>query len=299
MRLSSLRLVTGCLATTVLFYAGFALALRAYPEFPASAAADGSVAAKLLLPALRGGGSLFFALACAAAIHLAYRALRLTPWFGNRRIADRAATPRQAARELLLGANLLLAAGLQGTAYTLLSELGYTRIYASIDERGWAYAAVSVAIYVLVADTWFYFMHRWFHDSKFIFQNVHRVHHLSVITTPLTSNQVSPIELLVSGSMGIVTVLIVPIAAPVLFVLVVFFTVYQMLFHSGFELFPSGTATHRIGKWLVTPTYHQMHHELYRRHMGLYFTWWDRWLGTYSPDYERRFAAVTRDKGHR
>jgi sterol desaturase/sphingolipid hydroxylase (fatty acid hydroxylase superfamily) len=26
---------------------------------------------------------------------------------------------------------------------------------------------------------------------------------------------------------------------------------------------------------------------------GLYFTWWDRWMGTEHPDYLARFAAAS------
>ena len=27
---------------------------------------------------------------------------------------------------------------------------------------------------------------------------------------------------------------------------------------------------------------------------GLYFTWWDRWMGTENPNYHARFAASVR-----
>lgn len=293
MQRSTLGPVAGCVATTALFYGMFAALLRAHSQFLRSQTVAESVHAKLLFLAQRAGWNIAIALMGAAAIYLAYRILRLTEWFRSRRIADRTATPSQLAREIVLGANLTLAAGLQAAAYTILTELGYSRIYPSIQERGWAYAAASLAIYLLFNDTWFYFAHRWYHDNNFIYEKFHQVHHLSVVTTPLTTNQISPFELLPAGLMGISIVAVVPIAAPVLFALVMFLTLHQMLLHSGFELFPSGTASHPLGKWLVTPTYHQMHHELFGKNMGLYFNWWDRLLGTFSHEYERRFNAVT------
>jgi lathosterol oxidase len=296
MKRSDLFPVIGSIATTAVFYGVFAALLRAHSQFLRSQTGGESVDARLLFLAQRAGWNILIALVGAVAIYLVYRILRLTVWFRNRRIADRAATPSQLAREFVLGANLTLAAGLQAAAYTILTEMGYSRIYPSISERGWAYAAASVAGYLVFNDTWFYFAHRWYHDNTFIYEKFHHVHHLSVITTPLTTNQISPFELLPAGLMGILIVAVLPIAAPVLFGLVVFLTLHQMLLHSGFELFPEGTASHPLGKWLVTPTYHQMHHELFGKNMGLYFNWWDRRLGTFSPDYEGRFRSVTQSQ---
>ena len=147
-----------------------------------------------------------------------------------------------------------------------------------------------------MADAWFYFWHRYYHQSDFVYRNVHALHHLSVVTTPMTNSQVSPWELLPSGLFGVVFVMAVPVAMPVMAFIIIFFTVYQTVFHAGYEIFPRGMSDHWLGQWLVTPTYHQMHHELYDKHLGLYFTWWDKLLGTYSSDYRKRFAQVTTDR---
>ena len=36
-----------------------------------------------------------------------------------------------------------------------------------------------------------------------------------------------------------------------------------------------------------------MHHENGAYNFGVYFTWWDRAMGTIHPDYEARFDQVT------
>lgn len=288
-----LQVVVRAVLVTAVFYAVFAWLLSLHPTWLSSKVPDGAVQSKLWLAVERAIRNGFIVVLTAAGIYCLYRLLGLTAAFKRRRISSDPVSLSQLARELFLTGNLLLAGGIQGMVYTVLTELGYSRIYAQIEERGWLYAVFSIIAYAVASDAWFYFAHRWFHKSDFLYHKVHHTHHMSVVTTPLSTNQVSPLELLSSGLMGALFVVLVPVATSTIFAMVVFFTIYQMLCHSGYELFPAGTPRHAVGKWLVTPTYHQMHHELYDKHMGLYFTWWDRWFGTYSDQYERRFAAVT------
>ena len=46
--------------------------------------------------------------------------------------------------------------------------------------------------------------------------------------------------------------------------------------------------------WINASTHHDLHHATARSNYGLYFTWWDRWMGTEHPDYYARFASVAR-----
>ena len=48
-----------------------------------------------------------------------------------------------------------------------------------------------------------------------------------------------------------------------------------------------------IGKFFSTPTNHIQHHDSFKGNYGLYFNFWDRWMGTNHPDYEKRFREVT------
>jgi sterol desaturase/sphingolipid hydroxylase (fatty acid hydroxylase superfamily) len=34
---------------------------------------------------------------------------------------------------------------------------------------------------------------------------------------------------------------------------------------------------------------HNTHHATARHNYGLYFLWWDRWMGTLDPAYDRRY----------
>lgn len=46
--------------------------------------------------------------------------------------------------------------------------------------------------------------------------------------------------------------------------------------------------------WLTTTTHHDLHHSEGNHNFGLYFTWWDRWMGTEHPQYKERFRAVAK-----
>jgi sterol desaturase/sphingolipid hydroxylase (fatty acid hydroxylase superfamily) len=35
-----------------------------------------------------------------------------------------------------------------------------------------------------------------------------------------------------------------------------------------------------------------MHHQLFNGNYALYFTWWDKWMGTEFKDYETRHAQI-------
>jgi sterol desaturase/sphingolipid hydroxylase (fatty acid hydroxylase superfamily) len=44
-----------------------------------------------------------------------------------------------------------------------------------------------------------------------------------------------------------------------------------------------------LGRWFIGPAHHSIHHRKYTVHYGLYFTFWDKLLGTQDPDYEQKF----------
>ena len=46
--------------------------------------------------------------------------------------------------------------------------------------------------------------------------------------------------------------------------------------------------------WWNTTTHHDLHHSAGNYNYGLYFTWWDRMMGTEHPEYKERFRAVAK-----
>ena len=63
--------------------------------------------------------------------------------------------------------------------------------------------------------------------------------------------------------------------------------------HAGFELHPRWWLATPLTRWINTTTHHDLHHSGgFNRNYGLYFTWWDKWMGTEHPQYAERFHDV-------
>ena len=62
--------------------------------------------------------------------------------------------------------------------------------------------------------------------------------------------------------------------------------------HSGYELFPANRNSRPLFDWMTTVTHHDLHHAHAGYNLGLYFTWWDRLMGTEHPDYHEAFRKV-------
>ncbi|MGZ5247104.1 MAG: hypothetical protein ACXWV5_08645, partial [Flavitalea sp.] len=43
----------------------------------------------------------------------------------------------------------------------------------------------------------------------------------------------------------------------------------------------------------IGATHHSLHHKQFKFNYGLYFTFWDKWKKTESPDFEKRFESIT------
>lgn len=157
-------------------------------------------------------------------------------------------------------------------------DFGATRLYSSVADYGIWYLIVSFFGVILLQDTTYYFLHRGFHHPL-IYDWFHRGHHRSKNPTPWTSFALDFPEALIQGLFLVAVVLIIPLHFAVLAVCLITMTVWSLVTHLGFELFPN-FPTHWFGKWLISSDHHSLHHRQYTKHYGLYFTFWDRLLGT-------------------
>mgnify|MGYP002777055995 CR=1 FL=1 len=76
--------------------------------------------------------------------------------------------------------------------------------------------------------------------------------------------------------------------------------------HSGYEatrfwpgaLVPNGWAAmvdpqrRGVARWFNAVTHHQLHHERVTCNYSLYFTHWDRWMGTLDPGTDARYREA-------
>ncbi|CAD7337795.1 hypothetical protein SPHS6_01679 [Sphingobium sp. S6] len=156
---------------------------------------------------------------------------------------------------------------------------GWTRIYTDADAYPLWYLPVSVLLYLAAHDSWFYWTHRWMHRPR-LFRAAHAVHHASRPPTAWAAMSFHPWEAL-SGAIVIpALVFLIPIHVAALGCVLTIMTVMGVSNHMGWEMFPRWMVQGPAGRWLITASHHQRHHEQYNCNYGLYFRVWDRLCGT-------------------
>ncbi len=156
---------------------------------------------------------------------------------------------------------------------------GWTLIYSDIDARPLWWLPVSVLLYLLAHDAWFYWTHRWMHAPR-PFRIAHAVHHASRPPTAWAAMSFHPVEALTGAVVIPALVFLIPIHVGALGLVLGIMTFMGVTNHMGWEIFPRALVQGRLGKWLITASHHQRHHEQYRCNYGLYFRFWDRLCGT-------------------
>ncbi len=156
---------------------------------------------------------------------------------------------------------------------------GWTMIYVDPLTFPLWWMPASLLAYLVLHDTWFYWTHRWFHHPR-LFKAVHAIHHKSRPPTAWAAMSFAPIEAL-SGAVVIpALVFFIPIHVGMLGTVLAIMTLMGVTNHMGWELFPRWLVHGPAGKWLITASHHERHHDRYRCNYGLYFRFWDRLCGT-------------------
>jgi lathosterol oxidase len=235
-------------------------------------------------------GEAFWYLTLAA---LVWIALYVVLWkvLRNRKIAEGWPTRSQVGHEFLYSLRSLVLFGLVGGCVVFARLSGWTQLYWKISAYGWTWFVVSIAILIVLHDTYFYWTHRLMHHPR-LFHAFHRAHHISVRPTPWAAYAFSPLEALVQAGIAPLALCAIPVH-PLAFSLFMFWQIlFNVVGHCGYEIYPPWFVKTWIGRFLNTPTHHAMHHEKFRSNFGLYFSFWDRLMGTNHATYEDRFAQI-------
>jgi sterol desaturase/sphingolipid hydroxylase (fatty acid hydroxylase superfamily) len=180
----------------------------------------------------------------------------------------------------------------------LLKTMGYTKIYTNINEYPKFFAYGGVFIFLILDDTWFYWMHRILHHPR-IFKYIHRTHHKSIDVNPFTSLSFHWAETLLLTSWIVPVSMVFPIYLPAFGILQIWGLVDNIKSHLGYEFFPSWW-NKSLGKLMTSSTHHNMHHSKFNGNYGVHFRIWDKLLGTEFNDYEKTFDEIQeRKKGRR
>jgi lathosterol oxidase len=210
----------------------------------------------------------------------------------RRRIQHRRARAADLRREFIWSMLTVLIFAINGVGIYLMVQTGGFEIYANIGRYGWPYWIISFIGLVLGHDTYFYWLHRLMHH-RLLFRRMHLTHHRSHTPTPLAAYAFSPAEAVVHALYLDLVLVLVPLHAGAIFAFLIFMILRNVIGHAGFELFPRATLSLPLLRHSTTVTHHDLHHSAGDANFGLYFTWWDRWMGTEHPAYARTFAEAT------
>jgi sterol desaturase/sphingolipid hydroxylase (fatty acid hydroxylase superfamily) len=154
-----------------------------------------------------------------------------------------------------------------------------------------AWTLASLVLTILAHDAYFYWVHRLMHRPR-LFRHFHRRHHRSNNPTPFTAYSFDLAEAAVMAAFSPLFLILVPVAWPAFGLFMLHQIARNVIGHSGYELFPARRDGRPLIDWMTTVTHHDLHHAQAGSNFGLYFTWWDRWMGTENPGYHAAFAKV-------
>lgn len=209
----------------------------------------------------------------------------------RRKIRPQSPPARQLLVEFLMSIRSVAIFSTVGLSLAVLERAGLLWGPAVGAGLGSVWFWTSLVLMIVAHDAWFYWGHRLMHRPA-LFRTFHRRHHRSHNPSPFTAYSFDLAEAAVQGAFVPVWMM----ATPTPWGVVGLFMIHQILRntigHSGYELFPARRDGRPLIPFLTTVTHHDLHHAQAGWNYGLYFTWWDRWMGTEHPEYLARFAQA-------
>ena len=148
---------------------------------------------------------------------------------------------------------------------------------------------------LLLLDTNYYFVHRVYHQVPALFKFFHAEHHRARYPNVWTTYLTNPLDDVISHNLAVVALALLPVPISIEVFLIALFSahVINVCGHAGIELLetpmkfstPHGfihaiDKSGKISSWFNTVHYHDDHHYKVNVNYSLYFTFWDRLLGT-------------------
>ncbi|HNR20848.1 MAG: sterol desaturase family protein [Bacteroidetes bacterium] len=212
--------------------------------------------------------------------------------FSSKRIQKKFPSNKDFVREIIYSLLTFVIFSFIGIFISLCKRNGFTLMYNDINDYGIVWYVISIILMLLLHDTYFYWTHRLMHHKK-IFPVFHKVHHLSNNPSPWAAFAFHPLEAVIEGGILILIVFIIPSHLSAILIFLVIMTVMNVIGHLGYELYPKNFLKNSFSRLNNTSTHHNMHHRLVNCNYGLYFNWWDKWMGTNHKDYNSEFLSIT------
>lgn len=232
---------------------------------------------------------------------IAAGAMTIILWAGGRWLElyriqrDRRAKPADYRREVLSSLRTAVVFGVTTLSTLTMRETGLVRF--SLGEVHWGLVGLQAVAIILAHDAYFYWMHRAIHHKR-LFRAWHMHHHKSRTPTPWAAYSFSTWEgvseaAFVPAYLLIATTIGLEYHGLAMFLFLWHMIIRNVIGHCGVEIYPAGWVDNPLTGWWNTVTHHDLHHSAGTYNFGLYFTWWDRWMGTEHPRYREAFREVT------
>ncbi|RAK89300.1 hypothetical protein BO79DRAFT_217370 [Aspergillus costaricaensis CBS 115574] len=155
------------------------------------------------------------------------------------------------------------------TVPVLLAQVrGYAKLYDIGDGTvSTIYELAQIPLFFFFNDTCMYWLHRAFHQP-FLFNAMHKKHHLFIIPTPFSAYAFDPLEAWIISLLTYAYSFLWPMSRHVQLFIFVCANVWSFLYHDSREQF------------------HTVHHRNTQRNFGQYLSTWDQIAGTYG-DHKR------------
>lgn len=226
----------------------------------------------------------------ATAFYLFYYVFFKNKW-SYKKIQQKLPTNKDYIREVSYSLTTILLFAAMGMLIFRSPMTPYSRIYWDFSAMPIWYYILSFPLMLIIHDTYFYWMHRTMHHPK-IFKVAHLVHHKSTNPSPWAAYSFHPIEAFFEAAILPVLAFTLPLHISTFGLFFLFQIVYNVYGHSGYEWYPKGFNKNWFGKWINTSVHHNLHHKHFNDSYGLYFTFWDRMMGTMHPIYDEAFDEV-------
>lgn len=195
-------------------------------------------------------------------------------------------------REIVTSQATVLVFAANGVGISLAAMNGLLPIYLEIGDYGWLWFVASVVLLILAHDTYFYWLHYAMHRNRAL-GRMHWLHHRSFNPSAFTSYAFHIGEAVLHAVFLPIFLVAVPTHPVAILIFAIHMTLRNAVGHCGYELFPARRDGRPMFDWMTTVTHHDLHHAKAGSNFGLYFTWWDRWMGTENPHYHREFAQAS------
>jgi Delta7-sterol 5-desaturase len=210
----------------------------------------------------------------------------------SRKISNRGYNKDQFRKEIKWSMVTATLFAVSGSLLLLMWQKGFIKVYFDINDYPVWWLGLSLLIAMLVHETYYYWLHRAMHHPG-LFRIMHKVHHDSNITSPWTAFSFHPLEGILQAVFLPLLLIFLPVHVYVLLIHLTIMTFSSVINHLDIEVYPKNFNKHFIGRWLIGASHHSLHHRQFRYNYGLYFTFWDKWKKTESPQYHDLFETKT------